>query len=110
MKNKIIIALILGNLALTSCSNKLAPIRKDAVKPTIVTQALPHDTDDPAIWINPADATKSIIIGTDKDTDGGLYAFDLNGKIIAKSEVLKRYRLWFANRWQKSGRCRNDRT
>lgn len=90
MKNKIIIALILGNLALTSCSNKLAPIRKDAVKPTIVTQALPHDTDDPAIWINPADATKSIIIGTDKDTDGGLYAFDLNGKIIAKSEVLKR--------------------
>lgn len=73
-----------------SCNNKLAPIKKDAIIPQIVTQPLTHDTDDPAIWINPTDATKSIIIGTDKDTDGGLYAFDLNGKIIAKSEVLKR--------------------
>jgi 3-phytase len=86
--NKIVVAL--GIVSLISCSDKLAPIRKDAVKPTIVTQKLPHDTDDPAIWINPNDATKSLIIGTDKDTDGGLYAFDLEGKIIAKSEVLKR--------------------
>jgi 3-phytase len=86
--NKIVAAL--GIVSLISCSDKLAPIRKDAVKPTIVTQKLPHDTDDPAIWINPNDATKSLIIGTDKDTDGGLYAFDLDGKIIAKSEVLKR--------------------
>lgn len=86
--NKIIVAV--GIVFMFSCSNKLAPIRKDGLKPTIVTQALPHDTDDPAIWINPNDATKSIIIGTDKDTDGGLYAFNLNGKIIAKSEVLRR--------------------
>ena len=86
--NKLVVAL--GIISLISCSDKLAPIRKDAVKPTIVTQKLPHDTDDPAIWINPNDATKSLIIGTDKDTDGGLYAFDLDGKIIAKSEVLKR--------------------
>ena len=86
--NKIVAAF--GIVSLISCSDKLAPIRKDAVKPTHVTQALPHDTDDPAIWINPNDASKSLIIGTDKDTDGGLYAFDLNGKIIAKSEVLKR--------------------
>jgi 3-phytase len=90
MKNKIIIALALISFVFTSCENKLAPIRKDAMKATIVTQALPHDTDDPAIWINPNDAAKSIIIGTDKDTDGGLYAFDLEGKIIAKSETLKR--------------------
>ena len=90
MRNKIIIALALVNLVFTSCSNKLAPIRKDAIKPVIVTEALPHDTDDPAIWIHPNDATKSIIIGTDKDTDGGLYAFDLNGKIVSKSESLKR--------------------
>jgi 3-phytase len=86
--NKIVVAL--GIVSLISCSDKLAPIRKDALKPTSVTQKLPHDTDDPAIWINPSDATKSLIIGTDKDTDGGLYAFDLDGKIIAKSEVLKR--------------------
>ena len=90
MKNKIIIAATLISLVLTSCSNKLAPIRKDAIKPIIVTEALPHDTDDPAIWIDPNDVTKSLIIGTDKDTDGGLFAFDLNGKIVTKSETLKR--------------------
>ncbi|REG96475.1 phytase [Flavobacterium aquicola] len=84
------IAAALGIISLISCSDKLAPVRKDAVKPTIVTQKLPHDTDDPSIWIHPTDPSKSIIIGTDKDTDGGLYAFDLNGKIIKKSIPLKR--------------------
>lgn len=90
MRSKIIIVLALINLLFTSCSNTLAPIRKDAIKPIIVTEALPHDTDDPAIWIDPNDATKSLIIGTDKDSDGGLYVFDLNGKIVNKSEPLKR--------------------
>ncbi|MCT2409290.1 phytase [Chryseobacterium antibioticum] len=58
--------------------------------PSVITETVGHDTDDPAIWINPADASKSIVIGTDKDTDGGLYAFDLNGKIIHKVPGLKR--------------------
>ncbi len=89
MKKKYIAIAFLG-LTLASCSDKLAPVRKDAIKPITVTQQLPHDTDDPAIWIHPTDATKSIIIGTDKDTDGGLYAFDLNGKIIKKSIPLQR--------------------
>ena len=88
MKNKFI--LLIASAFLISCGSKLAPVRKDALKPTITTQALPHDTDDPAIWINPNDASKTLIIGTDKDTDGALYAFDLQGKIVAKSEVLKR--------------------
>ncbi|MBK0370571.1 phytase [Flavobacterium agrisoli] len=89
MKNKFLIAVV-ALITFSSCSDKLAPVRKDALKPTIVTQKLPHDTDDPAIWINPTDASKSIVVGTDKDTDGGLYAFDLQGKIITKSEVLQR--------------------
>jgi len=90
MKNKHIVAAVIAALTLNSCGSSLAPIRKDALKPVTVTQKLPHDTDDPAIWINPTDATKSIIVGTDKDTDGGLYAFDLNGKIIKKSIPLQR--------------------
>ncbi|GGA78660.1 hypothetical protein GCM10008015_19240 [Flavobacterium palustre] len=90
MKNKSIVAAVIAALTLSSCGSSLAPVRKDALKPAVVTQALPHDTDDPAIWINPTDATKSIVIGTDKDTDGGLYAFDLHGKIIKKSIVLQR--------------------
>lgn len=60
------------------------------INPTVITETVVHDTDDPAIWINPENASKSIIIGTDKDTDGGLYAFDLSGKIINKVSGLKR--------------------
>ncbi|MCD9573612.1 phytase [Flavobacterium soyae] len=91
MKNKSILAFLFLSLSFTACKDdKLAPIQPNAVKPTTVTEALPHDTDDPSIWINPADASKSIIVGTDKDTDGGLYAFDLNGKILKKSIVLQR--------------------
>jgi len=60
------------------------------LQPTVVTETVLYDTDDPAIWINPEDASKSIIIGTDKDTNGGLYAFNLDGKIIHKVLGLKR--------------------
>jgi 3-phytase len=90
MKHKNIVVLFLLSVLFTACKDKLAPIQKNALQPTAVTEALPHDTDDPSIWIHPTDTSKSIIVGTDKDTDGGLYAFDLKGKILAKSEVLKR--------------------
>ena len=91
MKHKYILAFFLLSTLLTACKDdKLAPVAANAVKPTAITEALPHDTDDPSIWIHPTDASKSIIIGTDKDTDGGLYAFDLNGKIHKKSITLKR--------------------
>lgn len=56
--------------------------KQPTITPDIITEKVPHDTDDPAIWIHPTDPTKSIIFGTDKDTQGAIYAFDLNGKII----------------------------
>jgi 3-phytase len=91
MKNKTILSFLLLSILLIACKdNKLASVAQNAVKPTTITETLPHDTDDPAIWIHPTDASKSIIVGTDKDSDGGLYAFDLNGKILKKSIVLKR--------------------
>jgi 3-phytase len=91
MKNKSLVAFLLLTLSLTACKDdKLAAVAPNALKPTAVTEALPHDTDDPSIWIHPTDASKSIIVGTDKDTDGALYAFDLNGKILKKSIVLQR--------------------
>ena len=58
------------------------------IKPLYVTEPVQFDTDDPAIWINPADSSQSLIIGTDKDENGGLYIFDLKGKII-KSKTVK---------------------
>lgn len=40
--------------------------------------------DDPAIWVNPADATKSLIIGTSKATNGGLVVWDLTGREVSR--------------------------
>jgi 3-phytase len=63
-----------GSNHVTSVEEKITPI--------YTTGKVTHDTDDPAIWINPTDASKSLIIGTDKDSLGGLYVFDLKGQII----------------------------
>ena len=52
-------------------------VNTSVIKPAAVTEIIPHDTDDPAIWINPEDPSKSLIIGTDKDDDGALYVYDL---------------------------------
>jgi len=35
------------------------------------------DTDDPAIWVNPADPAGSLILGSDKSQ--GLFVYDLTG-------------------------------
>lgn len=51
------------------------------VKPVVVTDPVAHDADDPAVWINPTDPAQSLIIGTDKDQDGGLYVYGLDGKL-----------------------------
>ncbi|AKD58431.1 phytase [Spirosoma radiotolerans] len=63
---------------------------QNVVKPVIITDTVRHDTDDPAIWINPKDPAQSLVIGTDKDQDGGLYVFDLKGKIVREVHNLKR--------------------
>jgi 3-phytase len=57
-------------------------ISNDTVRATVVTEPVLGDSDDPAIWIDPADPTRTLILGTDKhDTNGGVYAFGLDGKI-----------------------------
>lgn len=53
------------------------------VSATVETDPVPHSgdaADDPAIWVNKADPSKSTIIGTDKQ--GGLAVYDLAGKQI----------------------------
>lgn len=53
------------------------------IKPVVVTEQTPTDTDDPAIWINSEDPSKSLIIGTDKgEENGGLFVFNLEGQLI----------------------------
>lgn len=60
----------------------------DTLKPVFVTDTTAYDTDDPAIWINTKNPSQSLIIGTDKNKNGGLYVYDLNGQII-KEKVVK---------------------
>ncbi|CAF4075096.1 unnamed protein product [Adineta steineri] len=61
------------------------------IKETIATQSVQTDPDDPAIWIHPNQVELSLIIGTDKTARiGGLYVFDLNGKIIQRISNLDR--------------------
>jgi 3-phytase len=74
---------VLGCTALTPTPRD----QRNAIKPVVVTEPVKWDTDDPAIWVNPVDRSQSLIIGTDKDADGALYVFDLNGKILPNRTV-----------------------
>ena len=67
-----------------------AGIAPDAVKPAVITEKTAFDTDDPAIWINRANPAQSLVIGTDKENGGGLYAYNLEGKIVNKVVGLQR--------------------
>ena len=46
-----------------------------------------HDTDNPAIWIHPTDPAQSLVIGTDKNEDGALYVYTMDGKIDEQKTV-----------------------
>ena len=90
---------VLGFAFLAACNNTNTPSANTAdsttapntdttvYQPAIITDTVTYDTDDPAIWINPADASQSLVIGTDKDENGGLYVFDLQGKTVAEKTV-----------------------
>lgn len=74
-------ATIAGLLALVAC-NERTP-QAIGVRPVRATDAVPFDPDDPAIWINARDPSRSLIVGTVKVAapDGALAVFGLDGKI-----------------------------
>lgn len=54
----------------------------DTLRAVVVTQAVSEDSDDPAIWVDPTDPSRSLVLGTDKgDSTGGVYVFRLDGTI-----------------------------
>lgn len=95
-KLKFIFILWAGLMITISCTESNSP--KDdteeektdfTLKPAVVTETTLTDTDDPAIWIHPTSKDSSLVIGTDKDNEnGGLYVFDLEGKIDTTRTVL----------------------
>jgi 3-phytase len=60
------------------------------VQPRVITAKVKHDADDPAIWIHPTNPQESLILGTDKHSDGGLTAFNLGGHPVREVRGLKR--------------------
>jgi 3-phytase len=79
---KAIFFMLMAAFVLSCKKSKLLPI-----PPDIITEKTPNDTDDPAIWVNKDDPAKSIVFGTDKETNGGVYAYDLSGKIIKEKSI-----------------------
>ncbi len=74
-------------LSILNACNSYPPVSENALKPLVITEPVKFDTDDPAIWIHPDDASKSLILGTDKEQGGGLYVYGLDGKIIQNKIV-----------------------
>lgn len=74
---------VLAAAGLAARPEPAAPKRMPIALPTVETT--PVETggdaaDDPAIWIDPADPSRSVIIGTQKQS--GLYVYDLSGKVL----------------------------
>lgn len=63
------------------------PSSGEVVSPIFVSEPVRYDSDDPAIWINKANPAESLIIGTDKNTDGALYVYNMEGRIVADKVV-----------------------
>ena len=81
---KLLFKLLSLSLIVSTVENAYA---QTIIKPIVITDSVKHDTDDPAIWINPQNPSKSLIIGTDKNQDGALFVFDLQGKIQSEKVV-----------------------
>ena len=79
-----ILALIL--MSISGCIKSNDSFDK-VIKPLVVTEPVVYDTDDPAIWLHPSDPSQSLIIGTDKEEDGALFVYNLEGKIDTQRTV-----------------------
>jgi len=82
MKMLQLIVVILLNWSFVACLSPKNKVPEERVKPVIVTDTTPNDTDDPAIWYNMSNPEKSLILGTDKgDSTGGIFVFNLKGEL-----------------------------
>lgn len=51
------------------------------ISPIRISDPVNNDSDDPAIWVNETNQENSLVIGTDKGTGGGLFVYDLEGRV-----------------------------
>ena len=80
-------AVLPGLLCFLACARPVSRANGQAytdtttIQPAVITEQVKFDSDDPAIWVNPQNPARSLVIGTDKSAEGALYVFDLEGKI-----------------------------
>lgn len=73
------------------CYRRHEATHSDILEATLATEAVQTDPDDVAIWIDNKQPESSLLIATDKKRFlGGLYVFDMNGKIRQHFENLDR--------------------
>jgi 3-phytase len=78
------VARLLTGVLLSACGTAETPavVAADTLRPVVVSDPVLNDADDPAIWIDTLDPSRSVVIGTDKgDSTGGLYVYTLDGRI-----------------------------
>jgi 3-phytase len=82
MNIKLIPIIFILSISCKTPRSQIITSHNDAtIQPVFITETVKKDSDDPAVWVNPTDSNKSLILGTDKDLDGALYVFNLEGKI-----------------------------
>jgi 3-phytase len=91
MKLYNLLQVFLSVALLSACTTKQEvskPLEEAEIFPVIITEKTPNDTDDPAIWYNSKNPSLSLILGTDKgDSTGGIFVFNLDGKIDAERSI-----------------------
>ena len=70
-----------------SCNNQKKIKNQVIIESIIQTEKVEKDIDDPAIWYNNDDPSRSLIIGTQKDIQGGLIVYNLKGEIDKSKSV-----------------------
>jgi 3-phytase len=85
------LGLIAATLAALACGSPRVVAQNQAIAPIGETAPVPNESDDPAIWRHPTDPARSLILGTDKiEGIGGLYVFDLDGRLTQAIAPLDR--------------------
>lgn len=66
----------------TDSTAATAGVADDTLRAAIITDTVPNDSDDPAIWLDSTGAIGTLVLGTDKgDSTGGVFVFTLDGRL-----------------------------
>jgi 3-phytase len=83
MSRSAVLVLVLSSLWSSACGSNMSA-GSPSLTPLTRTAPVGNDPDDPAIWVHPGDASRSVVLGTNKVAaaeGGALYVFGLDGSV-----------------------------